>query len=56
MFSQKKFFLYFLKGIFGTLTYLELEAYSEPWYIQNLRHIKSTAKHLRWNILQKIAT
>ena len=28
-------FLYFRKGIFRALSYLELEAYSEPWYIQN---------------------
>ena len=27
--------LYFGKGIFRTLAHLELEAYSEPWYIQN---------------------
>ena len=26
-------FLYFRKGIFRTLAYLELEVYSEPWYI-----------------------
>ena len=30
IFSFKKFFLYFRKGIFGTLAYLELEAYPEP--------------------------
>ena len=36
-----------MKGMFGTLTYLGLEAYSEPWFIQNLRHIKKTAKHLQ---------
>ena len=33
IFSQKKLFLYFGKAIFKTLAYLELEAYSEPWYI-----------------------
>ena len=49
-------FLYFEKGIFRTLAYLELEAYSEPWYIQNPRHIQNTVNHLRWNVLQKIAT
>ena len=27
--------LYFEKGIFRTLAYLEPEAYSEPWYVQN---------------------
>ena len=43
----KKFFLYFGKGIFRTL------AYSEPWYIQNSRHIQNNVKHIRWNILQK---
>ena len=37
----KKVFLYFRKCIFRTLTDLELEAYSSPWYIQN------TVKHLR---------
>ena len=26
-------FLYFGKGIFKTLAYLKLEAYSEPWHI-----------------------
>ena len=29
------FFFYFGKGISRTLEYLELEAYSELWYIQN---------------------
>ena len=41
------------RGIFRTVTYLELEAYSEPWFIQNPRHIQNTVKHLRWNVLQK---
>ena len=35
--------------MFGTLAYLELEAYLESCYIQNLRHIQNT----EWNILQK---
>ena len=26
-------------GIFGTLSYSAQEAYSEPWYFQNPRHI-----------------
>ena len=43
------------RSIFRTLTYLE------PWYIQNhsilnLRHIQNIVKHLRWKVLQKIAT
>ena len=38
-FSGNETFLYFGKGIFRTLTYLELEAYSELWYIQNPRHM-----------------
>ena len=54
--SGKETFLYFEKGIFRTLAYLELEAYSEPWYIQNPRHIQNSVNHLRWNVLQKIAT
>ena len=39
--------------MFRTLAYLELEAFSEPWYTQNLRHIQNTAKHLRWDVLRK---
>ena len=35
IFSYKKLFIYFEKGRFRTLAYLELETYSEPWYIQN---------------------
>ena len=31
--SENGTFLYFGKSIFRNLTYLELEAYSEPWYI-----------------------
>ena len=31
--SGKGTFLYFGKGIFRTLAYLELETYLEPWYI-----------------------
>ena len=34
-------------GIFRNLAYVELEPYSEPWYIQN------TVKNLRWNFLKK---
>ena len=42
------------RSIFNkTLAYLELEAYSEPWYIWNLRYIQNSVKHLRWNVLQK---
>ena len=26
--------------------YLELEAYSKPWYNQNLSHIQNTIKHI----------
>ena len=33
--SGKGTFLYFAKGIFRTLTYLEIEANSEPFYYQN---------------------
>ena len=33
--SRYRTSLYFEKGIFRTLAYLEPEAYSEPWYIQN---------------------
>ena len=35
------------------MAYLELEAYLEPCYIQNLRNIQNTAKYLWWNVLQK---
>ena len=45
------FFLYFEKGIFKTLAYLELEASLEPWQIQNMRHIQKAVKHLRWKVL-----
>ena len=31
--SENGIFLYFGKGIFRTLAYLELEKYSESWYI-----------------------
>ena len=37
----KVFFLNFRRRIFRTLAYLEIEAYSKPWYIQNPRHIIS---------------
>ena len=51
---SKKVFLYFGKGIFRTLTYLELDACLEPLYTQNPRHIRNTVKyHLQWNLLQK---
>ena len=36
-----------MEGIFRILAYLDLEAYSEPWYIQKPRHIQSTVKHIR---------
>ena len=44
IFSLKKLFLYFGKGISKTLAYLELEPYLEPWYIQNRTHIHNTVK------------
>ena len=34
--SGNRTFFSLKKGIFRTLAYLELEAYSEPWHIQNL--------------------
>ena len=34
-------------GIFKSLVYLE------PWYIQNLGHIQSSVKHLRWSVMRK---
>ena len=46
-------FLYFGKGLFRALAYLELEAYSEPWYIQDPTHIQDNAKHLPCDVLQK---
>ena len=33
--SEKRNFLYFRKGIFGALAQLQIEAYPEPWQIQN---------------------
>ena len=33
--------------------YLELDAYSEPRYNQNLRHIQNTIKHIWWKVLLK---
>ena len=45
--------IFISRTIFRTLAYLELEASSEPWYIQNSRHIQNTVKHLRRNVLQK---
>ena len=50
---RKKNFLYFGKGVFRTLLHLELQKHLELWYIQNLRHIQNTLKHLRWNLLLK---
>ena len=35
------------RRIFGTLAYLELETFSEPWHVQNLGHIQYTVKYLR---------
>ena len=46
-FQKTKLFLYFWEGIFRTMAYLE------PWYIQNLKHIQKSVKHLRWNVSQK---
>ena len=51
LFSGNGTFLYFRKGIFRTLAYLQLEAYSEPWYIQNSRHIQNTVKYLQSKVL-----
>ena len=57
IFQKNGTFLYFSKrkgigkGIFRTLGYLEPEAYSDSWYIQNPRHIQNTVKHLRCNVL-----
>ena len=45
--------IFISRTIFRTLAYLELEASSEPWYIQNSRHTQNTVKHLRWKVLQK---
>ena len=45
--------IFISRTIFRTLAYLELEAPSEPWYIQNSRHTQNTVKHLRWKVLQK---
>ena len=39
--------------MFRNLAYLEIEAYSEPWYIHSPRHIQNTVKHLRQKVLQK---
>ena len=57
-FRKRHFLIYWERyiqnpGVFRTLAYLELEAYSEPWYIHNPRQIQNTVKHLRWNVLQK---
>ena len=30
-----------------------LEAYSEPWFIQNPSHIQNTVKDLQWNFFKK---
>ena len=35
------------------LSYISGKVYSEPWYIQNQKHIQNTVKYLRSNILQK---
>ena len=34
------------RNIFRTLTNSKLEAYSATWYVQNLKHIQNTVKHL----------
>ena len=49
--SENGTFLYFGKGIFRAITYLAPQVYSELWYILSPRHIQSTVKHLRWNLL-----
>ena len=43
--SRNEFFLYLWKGVLKALAYLELEAYSEAWDIQD------TVKYLRWKVL-----
>ena len=35
------------------LSYISGKVYSEPWYIQNQKHIHNTVKYLRSNVLQK---
>ena len=52
IFLQKSF-LYLERNIFKTLAYLEVEAYSEPWCIQDPKHIQSTVKHLQWKRFAK---
>ena len=39
-------FLYFEKSTLITMSHLELEAYSELWYIKNQSHNQYTVKHL----------
>ena len=39
--------------MYRTLAYLEPEAYTKPWYIQNQSHIQNTVKNLQWNVFQK---
>ena len=34
-------------GIFRTLAYSESEPYQEHWYIQDMKHIHNSVKHLR---------
>ena len=51
LYFRKRNFLIFRERLFRTLTHLDLEAYSEPWYIQNQRHIQNTVKYRRWNVL-----
>ena len=47
--TTKKLFIFQETELF----YISGKVYSEPWLIQNLRHIQNTVKHLRWNVLQK---
>ena len=35
------------------LSYISRKLYSEPWYIQNPRHIQNFVKHLRWKSFAK---
>ena len=49
-----------LTGIFRRIRKLtwHIQAYSEPWYIQNHkpRNILNRAEHVQWSILQKLLT
>ena len=46
---SKKAFLIFRKQKFKKgFSCILAKVYSEPWYIQNPRHIQNTVKYLRW--------